>query len=62
MAKSFDEVVNRTTTKKTRERAAERTRELVGELLLSEIREFAGMSQRSWYQAAELVEARRAVG
>ncbi len=46
MAKSFDELVKRTTTKKTRRRAAARTRELLGELLLSEIREQAGKSQR----------------
>ena len=46
MAKSFDELVKRTTTKRTRQRAAARTRELLGELLLSEIREQAGKSQR----------------
>jgi plasmid maintenance system antidote protein VapI len=45
MAKSFDELVKRTTTKKTRQRAAKRTQELLGELLLSEIRELAGKSQ-----------------
>jgi plasmid maintenance system antidote protein VapI len=45
MAKSFDELVKRTTTKKTRQRAATRTQELLGELLLSEIRELAGKSQ-----------------
>ena len=46
MAKSFDELVKRTTTKRTRQRAAARTQELLGELLLSEIRELAGKSQR----------------
>ncbi len=46
MAKSFDELVKQTTTKRTRRRAAVRTRELLGELLLSEIRELAGKSQR----------------
>jgi len=46
MAKSFDELVRRTTTEKTRQRAAARTRTLLGELLLSEIRELAGKSQR----------------
>jgi transcriptional regulator with XRE-family HTH domain len=46
MAKSFDELVKRTTTKKTFQRAAARARELLGELLLSEIRERAGKSQR----------------
>ena len=35
MAKSFDELVKRTTTKKTRAKAAHRARELLGELLLS---------------------------
>jgi len=46
MAKSFDELVKRTTTQKTRQRAAARTQELLGELLLSEIRKLAGKSQR----------------
>lgn len=46
MAKSFDELVKRTTTAKTRLRAVTRTRELLRELLLSEIRELAGKSQR----------------
>ena len=46
MAKSFDELVKRTTTKTTRQLAVVRTRELLGELLLSEIRELAGKSQR----------------
>jgi plasmid maintenance system antidote protein VapI len=46
MAKSFDELVRRTTTKQTSQRAAARTREFLGELLLSEIRERAGKSQR----------------
>jgi predicted XRE-type DNA-binding protein len=43
---SFDEPVKRTTTKRTRQHAAARTRELLGELLLSEIRERAGKSQQ----------------
>ena len=47
MAKSFDELVKRTTTAKTRLRAAvTRTRELLREMLLSEFRELAGKSQR----------------
>lgn len=46
MAKKFDELAKRTTTKRTRERAALRTRELLGELLLSEVRVIAGKSQR----------------
>jgi transcriptional regulator with XRE-family HTH domain len=51
MAKSFDELVQRTTTKRTRERAARRTRELLGELLLREIRSLAGKSQRQVAEA-----------
>jgi transcriptional regulator with XRE-family HTH domain len=46
MAKSFDELVKRTTAKKTREKAARRAQELLGELLLSEVRELTGKSQR----------------
>jgi transcriptional regulator with XRE-family HTH domain len=46
MARSFDELVKRTTTKKTRVRAARRTHELLGELLLSELRRSAGKSQQ----------------
>jgi transcriptional regulator with XRE-family HTH domain len=46
MAKSFDELVKRTTTKKTRARAAIRTQELLAELLLSEVRQLAGKSQQ----------------
>ena len=46
MAKSFDELVRRTTTKQTRARAAARTRELLGEWLLSEVRKWSGKSQR----------------
>ena len=45
MAKSFDALVKRTTTKRTRARAARRTKELLGELLLSELRKAAGKSQ-----------------
>jgi len=51
MAKSFDELVKRTTTARTREHAARRTRELLGELLLSEIRSLAGKSQRQVAEA-----------
>jgi transcriptional regulator with XRE-family HTH domain len=47
MAKSFDNLVKQTTTKRTRIRAARRTKELLGELLLSELRELAGKSQRT---------------
>lgn len=46
MAKSFDALVKRTTTKKTRDRAARRTQELLRELLLGEIRELRGKSQQ----------------
>lgn len=46
MAKSFDDLVKRTTTKKTQAKAARRTQELLGELLLSELRQLAGKSQR----------------
>lgn len=42
MAKSFDNLVKRTTTKRTRDKAARRTREL----LLSEVRKQDGKSQR----------------
>jgi transcriptional regulator with XRE-family HTH domain len=45
MAKSFDELVKHTTTKRTRDRAAKRTKELLGELLLSELRQATGKSQ-----------------
>src|SRR5580704_7606673 len=46
MAKSFDELVHRTTTKKTRAKALRRAKELLGELLLSEVRQLAGKSQQ----------------
>ena len=46
MAKSFDALVRKTTTKHKRDRASARTRELLEELLLSEIRKCAGKSQR----------------
>src|ERR1700686_2978242 len=51
MAKSFDELVGRTASKKTRDRAARRTRELLGELLLSEVRKLAGKSRRQLAEA-----------
>ena len=50
MAKTFDELVKRTTTKKTRARAAVRTQELLAELFLSEVRQLTGKSQ---HQVAE---------
>jgi len=51
MAKSFDELVKRTTTKKTRAKAARRAQELLGELLLSEVRQLAGKSQQEVAEA-----------
>ena len=51
MAKSFDELVQRTTTKKTQARAARRTQEPLAELLLSEVRQLAGKSQQQVAQA-----------
>ncbi|MBS0263434.1 MAG: helix-turn-helix transcriptional regulator [Planctomycetes bacterium] len=45
MAKSFEELVERTATRRTRDRAEQRTKELLGELLLSELRQAAGKSQ-----------------
>jgi transcriptional regulator with XRE-family HTH domain len=56
MAKSFDDLVKRTTSKKIRARAARRTKELLGELLLSELRQLAGKSQR---QLAETLGIRQ---
>ncbi len=46
MAKTFDALVRRTSTKRTRERAAKRAGELMEELLISEVRKRAGKSQR----------------
>jgi transcriptional regulator with XRE-family HTH domain len=46
MAKSFDDLVKRTTTGTTRAKAARRTKELLAELLLSEVRQVAGKSQQ----------------
>jgi transcriptional regulator with XRE-family HTH domain len=51
MAKSFDELVKRTTTKKTQSRATRRTQELLAELLLSEVRQLTGKSQQQVAQA-----------
>ncbi|MBL8879307.1 MAG: XRE family transcriptional regulator [Phycisphaerales bacterium] len=45
MAKSFDELVKQTASVKVRAKAAKRTRQLLGELLLSELRMRAGKSQ-----------------
>lgn len=51
MARSFDDLVKRTTTPRTRKLAARRTQELLGELLLSEIRKLSGKSQREVAEA-----------
>lgn len=45
MAKSFDDLVKRTTTKRTQTRAAIRAKELLAELLLREVRQLTGKSQ-----------------
>ena len=45
MAKSFDELASRVMSAKARARAAHRTKELLAELLLSEVRKLAGKSQ-----------------
>ena len=46
MAKSFDDLVQRSTTAKTRKLAALRTQDKLAALLLSEIREMQGKSQQ----------------
>ena len=46
MAKAFDDLVKQVTTKKTQAKAARRAQELLGELLLSEVRQLAGKSQQ----------------
>ena len=51
MAKSFDDLVKRTTTKKTQAKAARRAQELLGELLLSEVRQLTGKSQQEVAEA-----------
>ena len=45
MAKSFDELAKSIMSSKARARAARRTKELLAELLLSEVRKLAGKSQ-----------------
>jgi DNA-binding XRE family transcriptional regulator len=46
MAKSFDDLVQRTTSIPTQQRAAVRTRQLLEELLLAEVRRRTGKTQR----------------
>ena len=45
MAKSFDALVKRATTRRTRRRGALRTKQLLGEMLVGELRKMAGKSQ-----------------
>jgi transcriptional regulator with XRE-family HTH domain len=45
MAKSFDDLVKRTTNQRTRQRAARRTRELLDEMLVGELRKLVGKTQ-----------------
>ena len=52
VAKSFRELVTRTGTAKTRRIAARRTRELLAEMVLSEIREALGKTQSQMAKAA----------
>ncbi len=52
MAKSFRDLVARTGTAKTRRIAARRTRELLTEMVLSEIREALGKTQSQMAKAA----------
>lgn len=51
MANTFDELVKRTTSERTRRRASQRTHELLGELLISEVRRLRGKSQRELARA-----------
>jgi transcriptional regulator with XRE-family HTH domain len=56
MAKSFDDLVKRTTTASTRRKAIRRTRELLEEMLLSELRALSGMTQK---QLAEVLRIKQ---
>ena len=58
MAKSFDELVRRTTTKKTQSKAHRRAQELLGELLLSEVRQLTGKSQQLLVTADQYTDER----
>src|ERR1700733_13726842 len=51
MANSFDDLVKRTTTKKTQAKAVRRAQELLGKRLLSEVRQLAGKSQQEVAEA-----------
>jgi DNA-binding XRE family transcriptional regulator len=46
MAKTFDDLASRTMSKPSRKRAAERTKALLREMLLSELRKATGYSQK----------------
>jgi transcriptional regulator with XRE-family HTH domain len=46
MAKSFDELVARTTTQRVRERGKAQARKYLGEMLLAETRRLRGLSQK----------------
>jgi transcriptional regulator with XRE-family HTH domain len=46
MAKTFDDLVSRTMTKASQKRAAERTKVLLQEMLLAELRKASGYSQK----------------
>ena len=48
---SFDDLVKRTTTPEVRAKAAARTRELLAEMLVAEVRALAGKSQRELAEA-----------
>jgi predicted transcriptional regulator len=47
MAKTFDDLVSRTMSKASQKRAAERTKVLLREMLLSELRKATGYSQKA---------------
>ncbi len=47
MAKTFDDLVSRTMSKASQKRAAERTKVLLREMLLSELRKATGYSQKT---------------
>lgn len=46
MAKSFDELVTRTTTPRVRERGKAKARQYLGEMLIQEVRRLRGLSQK----------------
>lgn len=50
MAKSFDQLASKTMTKASRARAAARARRIIGEVMLSQMREASGLSQKALAQ------------